>query len=441
MNSPTGIASGVQRARRDDFLPAGTARGQILIIFVVALSALLAFTALAIDVGMIYLDRRTSQNASDSAAMAGAGTAAQSMEFSTVTWRSFSCASSQVQNAIQAAYTAALTQAATSGFPSLTRDLSSENGVEVTCVDDPHSFNRYLDVRVMITTHLSTSIAHLFFSGDIQNTVNALARIRPRTELGFDQAVAALSPLCDFSSGGLFWTGSNDSSVQHGGVFSNGCFDSSRASGNIDVNGGGIHYLNGLNLNPFASVSPAPTAFPVPMPRQSIPAPDCGSGPAVPVNSGGTLSPGSYTSIQLSSGSLTLNPGLYCLSGNIDLQGGTIQGSGVTLYLQQNSGADTNLTIAPGAEVTLSPRGGLLVWMADGNHGQINIQGTPASSLTGAIYAPDGSIQIGGPGAPNLAYQTQLIARLVIVHSDSPLTLDRSGYQPYTFSPKLDVLQ
>jgi hypothetical protein len=79
--------------------------------------------------------------------------------------------------------------------------------------------------------------------------------------------------------------------------------------------------------------------------------------------------------------------------------------------------------------------------MADGNHGQINIQGTPASSLTGAIYAPDGSIQIGGPGAPNLAYQTQLIARLVIVHSDSPLTLDRSGYQPYTFSPKLDVLQ
>jgi hypothetical protein len=48
-------------------------RGQTLLIFVLALTVLLGFTAMAIDVGLFYEDRRHMQNTADAAALAGVG--------------------------------------------------------------------------------------------------------------------------------------------------------------------------------------------------------------------------------------------------------------------------------------------------------------------------------------------------------------------------------
>ena len=48
------------------------ARGQILVIFAVAFIVVLAIAALVFDVGQNLLDRRTEQNVSDAAALAGA---------------------------------------------------------------------------------------------------------------------------------------------------------------------------------------------------------------------------------------------------------------------------------------------------------------------------------------------------------------------------------
>jgi hypothetical protein len=47
-------------------------RGQMLIIFALGLAVLLVFTAMAIDVGILYRDRRHLQNTADAAALAGA---------------------------------------------------------------------------------------------------------------------------------------------------------------------------------------------------------------------------------------------------------------------------------------------------------------------------------------------------------------------------------
>jgi len=44
-------------------------RGQVLVLLVLALVGLLGFTALAIDGGMVYSDRRTAQNAADASAL------------------------------------------------------------------------------------------------------------------------------------------------------------------------------------------------------------------------------------------------------------------------------------------------------------------------------------------------------------------------------------
>src|SRR3972149_9190558 len=48
-----------------------TERGQALIMFALGLAVLLGFTAMAIDVGLLYEDRRHLQNTADAAALAG----------------------------------------------------------------------------------------------------------------------------------------------------------------------------------------------------------------------------------------------------------------------------------------------------------------------------------------------------------------------------------
>ena len=47
-------------------------RGQILIIIVIAMVGIVGIAGLVIDGGSTYLDRRSAQNAADSAALAGA---------------------------------------------------------------------------------------------------------------------------------------------------------------------------------------------------------------------------------------------------------------------------------------------------------------------------------------------------------------------------------
>src|SRR3972149_11725549 len=47
-------------------------RGQALILFVLALGLMMGFTALAIDVGLAFQERRNAQNGADAAALAAA---------------------------------------------------------------------------------------------------------------------------------------------------------------------------------------------------------------------------------------------------------------------------------------------------------------------------------------------------------------------------------
>src|SRR5512135_115054 len=86
-------------------------KDQIIVIFAIALTALLAFTALAIDGGMIFADRRQSQSVADTASLAGAGAAAQYLDDNGVTYTGFSCSNPKVINAINVAYSAALNRA------------------------------------------------------------------------------------------------------------------------------------------------------------------------------------------------------------------------------------------------------------------------------------------------------------------------------------------
>ena len=55
-------------------------RGQVLVLLVLGMVVLLGFTALAVDGGMVYADRRQAQNASDASSLAGGSVAALYLE-------------------------------------------------------------------------------------------------------------------------------------------------------------------------------------------------------------------------------------------------------------------------------------------------------------------------------------------------------------------------
>ncbi len=425
-------------------------RGQIIVIFAVALVALLAFTALAIDGGMIFADRRQSQSSADAASLAGAGAAAQYMEQNGVTYDVFSCSNPKVGAAIETAYTAALNRAGINQLVGMDRDVSDKHGVEVICVNDDANFNKYIDVHVEATSSVTTSFLQIFFSGAVKNTVNALTRTHPRTELAYGRAIVSLSDSCGTNTGGVVFDGTSDVYITGGGVYSNSCID---ASGNVtvDVSSGGIAHVGDLTTNGHPSLSPAPNQSGTPLPRQAVPTPACGSGAAISSTGDGTINPGNYSKIKLTNGTLHMNPGLYCIAGDVDVQGGEILGDGVTFYLQKDGSKDTSMLINGGATahlkaLTATTSGnnaivGILIYMAEGNNGSISLLGGSGSSFVGEVYAPDGKIDVGGNSGLNPTYNTQLVGKYVKVHGNSEIRINFLPSPLWTEQPQLDLLE
>ena len=163
--------------------------GQVLVFLVVVLVALLGFSALAIDGGMIYAGRRLVQTAADAAAMAGVGVAAEKMDDLGVNSSNFSCSSSKVTTSMSAAEVQAISRALANDF-NIDTDITDNMGVEVTChIDNKSGYkDKYLDVRVVLNLDTQTTFAHIFLgTGSVTNTVEAVARVRPRSPSGFWQ--------------------------------------------------------------------------------------------------------------------------------------------------------------------------------------------------------------------------------------------------------------
>ncbi len=377
-------------------------KGQIVIILVLAFVGLLGFVAVAIDGGMIYSDRRYDQNAADASALAGAGLAAQSMENNGVNYVNFTCDAADVVTAINIAVAKAKERALSNNF-TLAGNLDTQHGVIVNCVDDEWtgSYNeKYLDVTVMVSSDVQTSFAHFVYDGPVRNTVEAVVRVRPRTSLTYGYAIAATREDCD----GLLFDGNNDVTVFNGGIYSAGCF---RTDGGVNVVADsefGNNFFMNLVLNGSGYVSPAPQKMTEKLPPFEVPAPNCASLPWKGDVNGGDeahpISPGRYGQIQMTNGDhLVLNPGLYCLSNGVKATGGMIEGSGVTFYItggdfELSGGADVNL-LAPTVEAPPAILG-MLIYMAPGHSGIITMAGNADSFYMGTVYAPDGSIEVGG---------------------------------------------
>lgn len=419
-------------------------KGQILVLLALVLLGLLGFTALAIDGGMIFADRRYMQSGADSASLAGAGAIGAGVEALHMKTADWSCSDLFATSVIDQGYAAAINKAASNGFTiEQNSALGTEgnlNGVKITChnevVTDPDTGKptlvKEVDVWVMITQETNTSFVQLFTSQPMKNTISSITTVEPGVSAGGGYSIVALrTGPCHPSDEGVLVSGDAEIVIEEGGIWSNSCmtYDGGvsvtidpPAPGSIMYNNTDYPYdVNGVP----GVIDPAPTSTDALHPvtgglEVNL---ECESASLDPYENIGfhkpgdtmNLPPGNYGDITLTDGTIVLEGGLYCIDGTVNLNGGafTIDTSssppiGVTFYFTGSSftvNGGVHLVIAAPneqpAEVTANHPSDpgledMLLYVPPGYAPVIKINGNSGSSVSGTIYAPDSYIEVGG---------------------------------------------
>jgi len=443
--------------------------GQVLVLLVLGMVALLGFTALAVDGGMVYADRRNAQNGTDAASLAGGGAAALSMDnnhiyYGSPLWNSCPTATGAMTSVLAVAESTAINRADDNQF-TIDADISDNNGVDAVCgkVFNGSWTDKYIDVKTKVTADTRTAFAHMFYPGPLRNTVEAITRVRPKTPAAYGHAIVGVNedPDCEGNQNGTVFNGNINVDVNGGGIFSNGCLRGNGASLEVDVVNGGIVHVGEVTAPHEGTFDPSPDTGDDIMPPDSylVPPPDCSqvanfSSPsnAYRTHAEGVIPQGNYNGIKVS-GPLQLKAGgLYCLYddfdvGNSDLSIDTSNGkSGVTIYLVSGGfttgGNGTVVLNAPPEKPDPSPAiPGMLIYLAVGNTSLIDLQGTSESSFEGTILAPDGEIKVAGTPDHVPTLTTQLIAKNVLVTGTADIAINFDPKKVAQIPAKLELFK
>ena len=304
-------------------------KGQVIVIIALSIIVIIGMTALAIDGSRYYADRRSSQAAADSAALAGAGAAAEYIK--NYSPGAFYCGSALGAEASTKAILAAINNAAKDGV-TLSADPGAQSHVDVTCDND--GFRRYLDIHVQVTSATELAFGKVITNQDLVGQVEAVTRVYPQENLAFGNAIASLSDNCD--DGGIYLDGGSEITIYDGGVFSNSCLS---GKGNISlvVSDAVIQHVGEYINAGGAYFDPEPVTATQPLPEIEIDPPDCSSLTIKgAVQTSQNITPGIYPNMRLNAGSVVnMAPGLYCLDGDFTINGdATINGTSVTIYMR-----------------------------------------------------------------------------------------------------------
>lgn len=421
-------------------------KGQIIVILAIALVAILGITALALDGSLVLNDRRDDQSLADSAALASASAAVQILK--DYPPNQFYCGSILANNATTAAILAGKGYAVSEGITLVEGD--SVNGISVTC--GVKSYRTFLDIKITVSSTRETTFAKIIGRDELTTKVEATSRVYPKETLAFGNGIASLSNSCG-SIGGITVIGTGSIDVIGAGIFANSCLTGSGAI-DIVVDGGQIRYFTAYSPPSSGSISPAPIQVTERLPPFTVPVPDCTKVPyydsPVSVNSGGTIDPGNYSRIKLSSkDTLIMNPGLYCMTGDFTTTGQAhVIGNGVTLYFVNGTFDTAGTSIinmqAPNCETSLCgvPPAirGILIYMSPSNNSKIKFTGTSESEFMGTIFAPGGSIDVTGSGDV-VTLNTQLIANKVNVSGNANISLNLNGAEIYQTPSSIQLLK
>jgi hypothetical protein len=399
-------------------------RGQALILIVLAIAGLLGFIALVVDGGNAFMNRRHAQAAADAAAMA----AALAKVSLSQDW-----------------HLAAMNRAASNGFDNDlvhdTVEVLNPPGVGCKGESGPYAGNKEY-IQVIINSTVSTYFAPVVGITETHSCVEAIARAKPAytAPMFSGNAMVSLNPH-DCSAFKVH--GTSDTTVIGSGVFVNS--DSDCVQGAFNQNGNGGLVASGLcvvgsSRYDFGKV-PVPTSCsPVSYPPEIIfPTPTCDNNGSL---DGGEITPGNIPASWLS-GNVTLQPGVYCISGKATINAhDSLNGTGVLLYftdggIHMDGNAQINLT----APLT-GYYAGLLIYLPLTNDSGLILNGNSDSSFTGSILAPSSDVQINGT-SNNDTYNTQIIGYTIdlIGTSDSTIRYDNNQNYDATIPPMIEIVR
>lgn len=389
-------------------------RGQAMVLIVLGIVVMLGFTALAIDGGRLYSERRHAQNAADAASLSGALQKATGQPDSEVI---LAAKNSILDNGYQLDRT--------------------DVGIEGPLVDFA---GRYYLITVHITTDIKSAFAHFVYKGPLQNTVVAVAKVYESQPPVAGAAIVTMAETCANGSPLMTITGGGNSGGIHtigGGIWLNAresdsdpcSIDPPTSTNNEGIRTmkddygilsvGGYGYTGGL-INGEDNISPRPVStnmnngMPLTDPVAGVPTPKCSNAGSVDYDEeidSLHYTPGSFNAGDMGGG--FYDPGIYCINGTVHLSGDEqMIANGVVLYFANGglvfSGNSSGVTItAPDEDNCLDAQDpaeasctyiGMAIFSDRNNTSTIEVRGNGGDSIQGTIYALQGEVRARGGG-------------------------------------------
>ncbi len=393
-------------------------RGQALIMIVFSIVGLLGISALAIDGGNAYIDRRKAETAASAAALTASITRIEGGD-----WRS-----------------AALATAKANGY----NNDGITNIVEMNTppISGPNAGNPEY-IQVIITSYLNTFFGPVIGVPQTINIAQAVSQSKP-AEYGemFDgYAIVSLAPHSDCENKIAFEIhGEATIRLDGGGLFVNSdnpdCAFVQYGSGSVRIQDDSpFSVVGGAKIQKTQLITPYPIqtgAPPIPYPPAfEMPKVGCGEKIAeVDELDESVLLPGGWGSENFPPEGVTkLEGGIYCLDGDLILeQGSKLIGEGVVIVMNKGK-----IKISAGAEVQLKGINGLLIYMPITNRNLISLNGNSNSSFSGTILAPGADIRINGLNSRS-GFHSQIIGYYIEVDGQSNTLIkyvDEQNYDAY----------
>ena len=399
-------------------------RGQMFVLVALSVPLFFGFMGFALDIGLLLIEKQKMQAAADSAAIAGAA----ELNYGD--------------------YTAAAQNAASlNGFTDGSNQVTVSVNPSGTTVPSP-SRGPYQGEAGYLEVVISESAPTYFMKMYNFSFVSIQAR-----------AVAMLgaSTNCVYvlKSSGTTLSMSNSAQLKASGcgiIADSSGTPAISVSGSANITGAWVDAVgtvssdnSGSKITPTAVTGVAPVSDPLGyLTPPSYTASSCTSDPITHYSNGGTsytIGPNSsysttqggnlvcYSSLSLGSNgdTVTLNPGIYVITGQLSFASGTtLGGNGVTFYLVGNgsvnigNGATTSFT-AP----TSGTYDGILFYQDRSDTNAATVEGGTNSVMKGVFYFPGAALTLGN-GSSSTIY-SQIVANTVAVVGGSNLTVINYG--------------
>jgi Putative Flp pilus-assembly TadE/G-like len=401
-------------------------RGSVAFATVIALVPLIGVVAFGAEAGSWYVTKHHAQHAADAAAYSGGVTLACSISGSS----NCDTAHDYVYRGKQFAAQNRFCNAGDSSYPG-SNCASLPTGTSQSVQIDQPTPTR---VRAIVSQQQRTYLAALLGMSAVNIGATAVAEVQNPTKL----CILGLGP----SSNALTIGGSSTITGNGCGMMSNNTVKFN-SDANFSGSGWSVSGVNGCiasaghcNLGVPSNYNASPATNPLQVldtesfntrtGNTNICKGSCGT---VTLNPNST---GAYGNLTVTTGdNITFTPGTYFFyNATIKINGGTVNGTGVTLVLLGDSslsisGGTVNLS-APAINTTSSDLNGVLIddQAPSKSNNAVTVNGGGAVTLGGAMYFPNVGVTWGGTAANANTTCSQVIANTLTITGNAYMSTD-----------------